>query len=99
MPKFNPDIHGTPEYAPLADWLDKQRARFMWSSFNENGPTTHGYVVNAVLVIVMLYRPMHASKIGGGWDIYVPADPNSVDINTCLRAVEKALGIVPEVAS
>lgn len=100
MPKFNPDIHGTTtdEYKQLAAWLEKHHARYMWIGFAENGPTTHGYVVHGVLVIVTLYRPngyAPGKRQGSGWDIYIPSAPNTNNIEETLALVEKALDIKP----
>lgn len=90
MPKFNPDLSSS-EYKQLRDWLSERNARNMWIGHAELGPTTLGYVVNGVLVIVVLYRPIHDKR--GGWDIYIPSDPNSNDIAATLAAVEKAVGL------
>lgn len=98
MSKFNPDIHSavTTEYKQLEAWLEKHHAKFMWIGFSENGPTTHGYVVHGVLIIVTLFRPSGHQpwdRQGNGWDIYIPSAPNTIKIDETLAAVEQALGI------
>lgn len=101
MAKFNPNIYDntiTDEYEPLAAWLNKHHARQMWIGIAENGPTTHGYVVHGVLIIVTLYRPNgHAAdkRRGNGWDIYIPSAPNTNNIDETFVLVEKALDIKP----
>jgi len=72
-------------YPALREWLTKHRARCMWQMYEEERRSVEGWLVNARLVVLVVYPRRE------GWEIFTGV--SSLDIAESLAEAEKALGL------
>lgn len=69
----------------LNDWLAKHHARLMWTQRVPHIGAVECYLIGKRLVLVMRYTDR------GGWDIFVQAAPDTLDVAETLEKAAAAI--------
>lgn len=82
----------TTRLEPLRAWLDRVNAQCLYEMTSPSKRIlTSVYVIGGRVAIVQSHRNMDGTTTG--WDLFVPAKPDSADIALTLDAAAIALGV------